>query len=115
MDKCYHCGENLGSVQITYNNHLFCCHGCQSVFMLLASNQLCDFYEDDKRIPLSKAPQKDKYAFLDDPQNAQAFYGFYQKGRAFIQLKSPHIQCASCVYLLEKLPQLQEGIFQSTV
>jgi Cu+-exporting ATPase len=83
--------------------------------MLLESNQLCDFYDNDKRVPLSKAPQKDKYAFLDDPENASVFYGFYQKHRAFIQVKSPHIQCASCVYLLEKLPQLQEGIFQSSV
>jgi Cu+-exporting ATPase len=83
--------------------------------MLLEQNQLCDFYSDSKDKPLSKAPQKEKYAFLDDPQNAAAYYGYYQKDRAFIQINSPHIQCASCVFLLEKLPQLQDGIYQSAV
>ncbi len=115
MDQCYHCGEELGSIVIQHDNHSFCCHGCQSVYMLLNENQLCDFYTDTKEKTLSKAPQKEKYAFLDDPKNAEAFYAFYQNERAFIQIKSPHIQCASCVYLLEKLPQLQPGIYQSTV
>lgn len=115
MEQCYHCGEELGPNVIQHDNRLFCCHGCQSVYMLINEHQLCDFYTDPKEKPLSKAPQKDKYAFLDDPKNAESFYAFYQKDRAFIQIKSPHIQCASCVYLLEKLPQLQPGIYQSTV
>ncbi len=115
MELCYHCGEELGSIVIQHDHHSFCCHGCQSVYMLLNENQLCDFYTDIREKTLSKAPQKEKYAFLDDAKNAEAFYSFYQKDRAFIQIKSPHIQCASCVYLLEKLPQLQAGIYQSTV
>jgi len=115
MSQCFHCGEKIETTVISFENHDFCCHGCQSVFMLLNENRLCDFYSESKDKPLSKAPPKEKYAFLDDPKNAESFYNFHQADRALIQVRSPHIQCASCVFLLEKLPQLQPGIYQSSV
>lgn len=104
----------MGKV-ISHEQHSFCCHGCVSVYSLLNSNGLCAFYDEGKREPLSKAPAKDKYAFLDQSENAHTFIQYSDQERTIVKFQSVHIQCASCVYLLEKLPQLQKGIMQSQV
>ena len=115
MKTCYHCGDNILGKEILHDHHSFCCHGCVSVYALLQQNGLCDFYEEDKSQPLSKAPSSEKYAFLDHPENASRLISFASDEFHIISFHSPHIQCASCVYLLEKLPQLQPGILQSQV
>jgi P-type Cu+ transporter len=112
---CYHCGDNIKVTVIHHEGHAFCCHGCVSVYSLLDANGLCSFYDETKIAPLSRAPRQDKYAFLDQTENANTFLQFHDSERSVVKFHSPHIQCASCVYLLERLPQLQNGILQSNV
>ena len=115
MASCYHCGDNILGKAILHQGHSFCCHGCVSVFTLLDAQGMCTFYDEPKSQPLSKAPKTEKYAFLEEVQNTLPFIQFASEEYNIVSFRSPHIQCASCVYLLEKLPQLQSGILQSQV
>lgn len=112
--NCYHCGDKISGPVVLHDNHSFCCHGCQSVYMLLAQNQMCSFYDNSER-KLSKTPQIEKYSHLDNTQVADQYIQFRSSEKNIIQLRSPFIQCASCVYLLEKLHLLQPGILESRV
>ncbi len=112
--NCYHCGEKISGLVVTHNNLSFCCHGCQSVYMLLEQNQMCSFYDNPKR-KLSKAPSIEKYSHLDNTEVAAQYIQFRSNEKNLIQFRSPFIQCASCVYLLEKLHLLQAGILESRV
>uniref|UniRef100_UPI0030DBAE30 heavy metal translocating P-type ATPase metal-binding domain-containing protein n=1 Tax=uncultured Roseivirga sp. TaxID=543088 RepID=UPI0030DBAE30 len=42
--KCYHCGEDCLEGKLTYDEHNFCCNGCKTVYEILSSNDLCDYY-----------------------------------------------------------------------
>ncbi len=112
--NCYHCGEKISGSVVQYDNQSFCCHGCQSVYMLLEQNQMCAFYDNPKR-KLSKAPAIEKFSFLENPEIASQYIAFSSPEKNLIQLRSPYIQCASCVYLLEKLHLLHDGIIDSRV
>lgn len=112
--NCFHCGENISGHVVEYDNHHFCCHGCQSVYMLLEQNQMCSYYDNPIR-KLSKAPTIEKYSFLENPEIAAQYIQFSSPEKNLIQFRSPYIQCASCVYLLEKLHLLHGGVIESRV
>ena len=112
--NCFHCGENISGPVVEYDNHPFCCHGCQSVYMLLEQNQMCSYYDNPIR-KLSKAPTIEKYSFLENPEIAAQYIQFSSPEKNLIRFRSPFIQCASCVYLLEKLHLLHGGVIESRV
>ena len=74
---CFHCGDQLGFRPIIYQEKSFCCSGCKSVFQLLSSNDLVDFYKFE-RSPGTKPVQttNDKYAFLDIPEIKKRYVKF---------------------------------------
>ncbi len=75
---------------------------------------MCAFYDNPKR-KLSKAPSIEKYSFLENPEIAAQYIQFSSSEKNLIQFRSPYIQCASCVYLLEKLHLLHKGVIESRI
>ncbi len=112
---CYHCGET--GEEIIYDEKVFCCNGCQMVYQLLVESNLGNYYELEERpgTSLQKVNKKLEYAYLDLEEVQEELVDFREGGIVRVSMAVPAIHCASCVYLLEHLPQIAEGVKTVTV
>lgn len=58
---------------------------------------------------------KGKYAYLDLPEVHQRIIQFTDGRQTHINWYLPQMHCSSCVYLLENLHRLQEGVISAVV
>ena len=85
------------------------------VYRLLDANGLCGYYRLNEHpgIPQRVAVRTDKFAFLDDPKMAASLISFSNEDETHVRLYLPQIHCSSCLYLLENLHRLKEGVISS--
>ncbi len=117
--KCIHCGEDCGKYPIVWQDKNFCCEGCKTVYQLLNNNKLSGYY-DIYETPGIKTEIEindfgKKYAYLDNAEIASKLIYFTEGEYSKVKLYIPDIHCSSCIWLLENLHQLDDGITQSTV
>lgn len=114
--RCDHCGDDCVTDHLENNGLHFCCQGCQTVYGLLQKNDLGSYYcyADNPGIKI-KDSQPQKFAFLDDPSIVQTLLSFKSEKLAKVSLYLPQIHCASCLWLLERLYKLHNGILSSQV
>src|SRR5690606_30116839 len=94
----------------------FCCAGCKMVYEILNTNDLCAYYQIEKNAGISlKGKKLDQYAFLDDDEVTERLIDFSNGEISKITFHLPQIHCASCIWLLENLWKLNEGIQYSKV
>jgi Cu+-exporting ATPase len=116
MASCYHCGEPVPDVSIHIDDKLFCCQGCKMVFEILNENDLCSYYDIEENAGISlKGRKKVQYAYLDDQEVREQLIDFTDDETTKIRFHLPQIHCASCIWLLENLYKLNDGITHSTV
>ncbi|MCF8239218.1 MAG: heavy metal translocating P-type ATPase metal-binding domain-containing protein [Saprospiraceae bacterium] len=115
-DACYHCGELCGHDAVVADDRDFCCQGCSTVYQIITQNGLDDFYTlaEKPGFSLSNSSKLD-YSWLDDPETQEQLITFRQGSTVRVLFELPQIHCASCVWLLEKLYRLNDGIQQSRV
>lgn len=114
---CYHCHEVCPDDRLQVADKFFCCNGCKMVYEILSENQLCTFYELDENAGRSLKNQRNvqAYAYLDDPEVQDKLLEFSQETLAQVTLYLPYLHCASCIWLLENLGKLDEGITHARV
>lgn len=113
---CYHCGEPCLDVNIQFDDKDFCCEGCRTVFEIINANDLCQFYELDEKAGWNiKAKSQATYAYLDDAEVQDKLLDYADDQQARVRFEIPQIHCASCIWLLEKLYQINPGILSSQV
>ena len=113
---CYHCGESCPDSNIVLEEKQFCCNGCKMVYEILAENDLCKFYDIEEQAGTSlKGRRKEQYAYLDDPEVQEQLLLYADENQQRVRLYLPQIHCASCIWLLENLYKLNEGVIRSTV
>jgi P-type Cu+ transporter len=114
--KCYHCGESCPDDRIHIEDKHFCCEGCKMVFEILNSNDLCQYYQIDENAGVSlRGKSKEEYAYLDEPEVKSRLVDFSDGDKSRITFFIPSIHCASCIWLLENLYKLNDGVLSSTV
>ena len=107
---CTHCGERVNSNTIALKEKLFCCEGYKTVFEILNNNNLSTYYTNNTGF----SPKKNKkYAFLSEQSIQEKLIDFKDENVTIIHLNIPKIHCSSCIWLLEHLYKIEEGI-QST-
>ena len=114
---CIHCGADCGKTPILLDEKKFCCNGCKQVYLLLNENRLHQYYTLAK-IPGIKTEElsyKGKYAYLDKDEVKNKLYEYYENNLAKVTFYIPVIHCISCIWLLENLNKLNQGIKQSSV
>nr|WP_240627976.1 heavy metal translocating P-type ATPase metal-binding domain-containing protein [Terrimonas sp.] len=112
--NCYHCGEQCEEI-IVANDRNFCCEGCKQVYLLLNENNLCSYYNFDKN-PGIKAKGKfvaEKFAYLDDESVTRKLVQFSNDTQTNAVFSLPKMHCSSCIFLLENLHRINEGIIKS--
>lgn len=115
---CTHCGEDCTTEIVSLpTGEQFCCEGCKIVFELLRDNNLCTYYDLDKTPGISfkfktNAPRFD---YLDSPDIERQLIDFTRDSVSKTTFYLPQMHCTSCLWLLEKLYKLNDGIISSEV
>jgi Cu+-exporting ATPase len=114
---CYHCGDECPNSNVYIGEKVFCCNGCKLVYELLKEKDLCAYYSISKT-PGSSPPESgitSKYHYLSDETVHRQLITFTDGNLSKVTFKIPAIHCSSCIWLLENLYRVDEGIVDSKV
>ncbi|MBN2668505.1 MAG: heavy metal translocating P-type ATPase metal-binding domain-containing protein [Bacteroidales bacterium] len=114
---CVHCGADCGKHPVVWNNKKFCCNGCKTVYQLLNEKQLYSYYNIEKTpgIKIENQDFGNKYAYLDREDIQEKLILFREGDIVKVKFYIPVMHCASCVWLLEHLNTLNQGVQSSRV
>jgi len=113
--QCYHCGQPCEET-LWFEEKPFCCYGCKTVFEILQTNDLCEYYSLDSRTGISVGNVTDEsFTYLDEPEIRKKVLTFDSENFARVSFTIPAIHCISCIWLLENLQRIQQGVLRSEV
>lgn len=113
--QCFHCGEPVYTDAYTADDHDFCCLGCQSVYSILRSANLRNYYKYNAHPGKTQNEQSDRMEYLDDATIVQKLIDFQDQEFTLVSFYIPAIHCSSCIWLLENLYKLNSAIVHARV
>jgi len=116
--KCYHCGESCEEERIRFEEKNFCCQGCKLVYEVLSENDLCNYYQIEEfpgESQKAKSARANRFDYLNDPEIEQKLLDFKNETEKHYTFHIPLIHCASCIWLLENLNHINQGVISSRV
>ena len=114
-EHCYHCGQSIEKEKIEFDDRIFCCNGCKSVYEILNMNNLSNFYALNKNAGTKPDENSTQFDYLDTPEIFSKVTDFSEGSTSLVTFKIPVIHCSSCIWLLESLHTLNENIKFSQV
>lgn len=115
-EKCFHCGlDVVKQDEIIFDEKLFCCTGCKTVYEIFSSNNMMSYYDFEKSPGARPLDGDQKYGFLDNEKIVEKLLDFNEGKTQIVSLQIPHIHCSSCIWILENLHRLQKSITASQV
>jgi Cu+-exporting ATPase len=115
-NNCFHCGlEFSNETIIAFEEKNFCCQGCKTVYEIFSLNDMTCYYDFEKSPGATPIEIQGKYDFLDNESIVSKLLDFQEDATAIVSLNIPHIHCSSCIWILENLQRLQQGINTSQV
>lgn len=114
---CYHCGETCETAVIRFDEKEFCCAGCKSVYEILSDNNLCTYYDITRNpgVTQQRAHVNTYFDFLDEPHVIDQLTHFREGSQLHVRFSIPNMHCSSCIWLLENMHKLNQGILSSRV
>ena len=113
---CFHCGlEIVKKELIIFDDKNFCCNGCKTVYEIFSTNDMSCYYDFQANPGATPLDINGKYDFLDDENIVSKLLEFQENNTNIVSLYIPHIHCSSCIWVLENLQKLQNGIGTSQV
>lgn len=113
---CDHCGEVCEQELVAFRDKHFCCVGCKTVYEILSDNQLETFYQlEEKPGQQLRGRAMEDYAWLEEEEAITKLVDYRDEQVLKVTLHLPQIHCTSCVWLLEHLYRLDEGVMRSQV
>ncbi len=108
---CAHCTLPVPSAFVEHDaTEQFCCAGCRTAFALLRDHGLDQFYRfaDRRDVPVHRTGRS--YEEFDHPAFAALHVRSTSDGHSRIELYLEGVHCASCVWLVERVPILVPGV-----
>jgi len=117
VQNCFHCGDECSNINIVDDEHYFCCEGCKMVYGILNKTGLCNYYQLNNNPGITQKIQirKDKFAFLDDNSIVEKLINFTDGKQTNCMLYLPQMHCSSCLWLLENIHRINNGIIACRV
>ncbi|WP_121967427.1 heavy metal translocating P-type ATPase metal-binding domain-containing protein [Myroides sp. N17-2] len=113
---CYHCGNEVTTFnRIEFDNKEFCCNGCKTVYEIFSDNDLSCYYDMEVTPGASPEEANGKYDFLDKTDIINKLLEFNEGTTGIVSFYIPHIHCSSCIWILENLHRLNEGVIRVLV
>ncbi len=113
--NCFHCGDPCGKTSVKFDDHHFCCTGCKTVYELFSENKLTNYYKLETAPGTPPRASQGKYDFLAKEEFVEQLVSFDEGGIQLVELHIPHIHCSSCIWILENLNKLIEGVRSAQV
>lgn len=114
--NCFHCGNEINKKdEVVFDEKKFCCTGCKTVYEIFSQNDLTCYYDFQASPGATPQDINGKYEFLDDEKIIDKLLEFQEDTTHIVSLYIPHIHCSSCIWILENLQKLKEGIGTSQV
>jgi Cu+-exporting ATPase len=112
LDKtvCYHCGDDVLTTTYVLDDKHFCCHGCQSVYSILSTNNLCSYYNYNDYPGANRARVDNRFDYLSDPSIINDLIDYTDDHITMVTFYIPHIHCSSCLWLLEQLNKISPAV-----
>jgi Cu2+-exporting ATPase len=111
---CSHCGLPVPAGLIDRSaDRQFCCGGCRLAFDVIHDHGLERFYDVRTRLEAEPAPARTtggRYAEFDDPSFHELYVAHDAGGLASVELYLEGVHCAACVWLVERIPVVLEGV-----
>lgn len=115
-DGCFHCGQKIEIEVIRFDEKDFCCAGCKTVYEILNTTGLENFYAMNPDAGVRPdAKENHHFQFLDTPEIFEKIIDFSDDGVTLVSFHIPVIHCTSCVWLLESLHDINPDIIYSNV
>lgn len=114
-EQCFHCGDICISKPLHKDDKSFCCAGCLNVYSILSAGSLKNYYKLNPHPGATQNKDTGSFAFLNVPEIAAKLINYQDKDKTIITFYIPSIHCSSCIWLLENLHTLEQGIFESRV
>ncbi len=112
---CAHC--RLPVVDVTdHHGHdalLFCCSGCQTAWSILHDHGLGGYYTLPERRELAVTSSSRSFEEFDHPTFHELHVRGLTGGAQRVVLVVEGIHCASCVWLVERVPLLVPGVIRA--
>lgn len=115
LKLCFHCGNDCQGEEFHYDDKDFCCIGCQSVYTILAENQLCNYYTYNNNPGKTQDGKNSHYDYLDEPKIAASLLDYSDENISIVTFYIPSIHCSSCLWLLEHLYKINPSIVNSRI
>ncbi len=111
---CTHCGLPVPSALITVNtSNQFCCAGCSAVHSILHAHGLGRYYEIAERRVAPVRTSERSYEEFDHPAFAERYVRVSADGLSRTELYLEGVHCASCVWLIERIPLVVRGVVRA--
>ena len=83
-EQCFHCGQKIDKDQILFDDKLFCCNGCQSVYEILNVHNLENFYNINKSSGVRPSNENNaQFDYLDTPEVFSKVVDFSEGGNIY--------------------------------
>ncbi len=114
--RCSHCGDGCYNDSYVSEDRHFCCNGCMMVYSLLHENGMADYYRYESQPGISQKQKVHKsFDYLDNQEIIDRLTDFSEGSVSKVSFIVPQIHCSSCLWLLEHLSLLNQGIIRSSV
>ena len=112
LDKttCYHCGDDCVAGCYSSAEKDFCCSGCKGVYEVLSRNSLCSYYNYNDHPGTSRQTINKRFDYLSEPTIVSELIDYTDSEKTIVTFYIPQIHCSSCLWLLEKLNQINPAI-----
>lgn len=114
---CDHCGLPVpDGLYEPDAEHQFCCNGCKTVYNILHGSGLESYYKIKSAVDSNAQPAAttgSNYEELDDPAFQSTWVTESDEGTAEVELLLEGMHCAACVWLIERLPRVADGVIDA--
>ncbi|MBY0491876.1 MAG: heavy metal translocating P-type ATPase [Gemmatimonadaceae bacterium] len=108
---CAHCGLAVPPGLVEHGaERQFCCTGCHTAFAILHEHGLDSYYGFAERREAPVRATGRSYEEFDHPAFSALYVQALPNGLARTELYLEGVHCASCVWLVERVPLLQAGV-----
>ncbi len=110
---CAHCALPVPDGLLDDAERQFCCSGCHTAFGILHAHGLDSYYgfADRREAPVQASGRS--YDEFDHPAFANLYVAALPNGLSRTELYLEGVHCASCVWLVERVPLLVPGVLRA--
>jgi P-type Cu2+ transporter len=107
---CAHCGLPVPAGELdSLAERQFCCAGCRTAWTVINEIGLSAYYDGDLRRGVAVHPSGREYAEFDHPAFERLYVRTEPDGQKSAELYLDGVHCASCVWLVERVPLVIPG------